>query len=72
MDDQNPNSGSTNRVVKVRKAKYHDFEITVGENETSDEVKANLSEIFPEISHAEVTVDEQGNMTFTVMAGTKG
>ena len=65
----NDNGG---RVAKVRKAKYLDYEINIGTDETPEEVKANLSEIFPEVAHSEVSQDENGNVLFTVMAGTKG
>lgn len=59
-------------VARNRIAKYLDHEIEIGENETPEEVKQNLSEIFPEISHAKYTQHPNGMIEFEVTAGTKG
>ena len=55
-----------------RVAKYLDHEVKIGKDDTVEEVQANLSEIFPEVSHAKASADELGNIQFTVVAGTKG
>ena len=55
-----------------RIAKYLDHEIEIGANETVEEVKQNLSEIFPEISHAKYTQHPNGMIEFEIVAGTKG
>lgn len=61
-------------VVEARNrvAKYLDHEIEIGRDANPEEVRTNLAEIFPEVSHAQVTIDTQGNICFTVVAGTKG
>lgn len=58
--------------TKNRIAKYLDYEVEIGKDETPEEVQSNLSEIFPEVSHAKISQDEQGNICFEVVAGTKG
>lgn len=58
--------------ARNRVAKYLDHEIEIDPGATSEEVQTNLAEIFPEVAHAQVTVDTQGNICFTVVAGTKG
>lgn len=60
------------RVARVRKVKYLEHEIVIGDDETVEQVKANLSEMFPELAHATATEDEEGNIILTVNAGTKG
>ncbi|OGF44764.1 MAG: hypothetical protein A2536_09460 [Candidatus Firestonebacteria bacterium RIFOXYD2_FULL_39_29] len=59
-------------AVKNRIAKYLDYEVEVGNDETPEQVKTNLSEIFPEISHAKYTQHPDGTIEFEVTAGTKG
>jgi hypothetical protein len=59
-------------TTKNRIAKYLDYEVEIGPDATAEEVQSNLSEIFPEVSHAKITQDEQGNICFEVVAGTKG
>lgn len=58
--------------ARNRVAKYLDHEIEIGPDAMPEEVQTNLAEIFPEVAHAQVTVDRQGNICFTVVAGTKG
>ena len=55
-----------------RVAKYLDHEIEIGKDDSPEDVQASLSEIFPEVSHAQVTTDKQNNVCFVVVAGTKG
>ena len=59
-------------TATVRVARYKEYKVVIDENATIDEVRANLAEIFPEIDNAEVDEDINGNLTFTVRAGTKG
>ncbi len=59
-------------VAKNRIAKYLDYEVEVGQEDTPEQVKTNLSEIFPEISHAKYTQHPDGTIEFEVIAGTKG
>ena len=58
--------------TKTRLAKYLDQEIEIESNATPEEVQSSLSEIFPEVAHAQITADKTGNLCFTVVAGTKG
>lgn len=58
--------------TKNRIAKYLEHEIEIGPDATPEEVQSNLAEVFPEIAHAQITEDTQGNICFTVVAGTKG
>ena len=53
-------------------AKYLAHEIIVDSDATIDEVQDAMAEIFPEVAHAECRTDTDGNLTFTVVAGTKG
>ena len=55
-----------------RVAKYLDHEIDIEPGAKPEEVQSNLAEIFPEVSHAQITEDKEGNLCFTVVAGTKG
>lgn len=55
-----------------RLAKYLNHEIIVNADATVSEVQDAMAEIFPEVSHAEARSDEEGNIVFTVVAGTKG
>lgn len=57
----------TNRI-----ARYLEHEVEIGATETVEDVQRNLSEIFPEVSHCKYTQDTQGNITFELVAGTKG
>lgn len=59
-------------VPRNRVAKYLEHEIEIDQNASPEEVQTNLAEIFPEISHAQITQDQRGNLCFTVIAGTKG
>jgi len=59
-------------ATKNRVAKYLDYEIEVDPSATPEEVQSNLSEIFPEVSHAKISQDERGNICFEIVAGTKG
>jgi len=59
-------------VPRNRVAKYLEHEIEIEPSATPEEVQTNLSEIFPEISHAQITQDQRGNLCFTIIAGTKG
>jgi hypothetical protein len=58
--------------TRSRIAKYLDNEIEIGNDATPEEVQSNLAEIFPEVAHAQITEDKEGNLCFTVVAGTKG
>ena len=58
--------------TKNRVAKYLDYELEIDKDATPEDVQSNLSEIFPEVSHAKISQDEQGNICFEVIAGTKG
>jgi len=58
--------------TKNRVAKYLEHEIEIDPSATPEEVQTNLSEIFPEVAHAQITEDKEGNLCFTVVAGTKG
>jgi len=59
-------------MPKNRIAKYLDYEVEVGKDETPEQVKTNLSEIFPEISQAKYPQHPDGTIEFEVIAGTKG
>ena len=56
-----------NRIVK-----YLEHEIEVPSETPIEEVRENLSEIFPEVGHAKAETDPQGNVTFIIVAGSKG
>ena len=58
--------------TRNRIAKYLDHEIEIEPSATPEEVQSNLAEVFPEVAHAEITEDKEGNLCFTVVAGTKG
>lgn len=58
--------------TRNRVAKYLEHEIEIDPSATPEEVQTNLSEIFPEVAHAQITEDKEGNLCFTVVAGTKG
>ena len=59
-------------IAKVRKAKYQDYEVVIKDGDSVDEVREYLSEIFPEVKHAQAETDGDGNITFTLVAGQKG
>lgn len=42
------------------------------ENATVEEIKAAMVSLFPELDRAEAIEDENGNITFSISAGTKG
>ena len=60
------------KIATTRVARYLDHEIEIDKNATAEEVQQSLSEIFPEVAHAQITLDRTGNLCFTVVAGTKG
>jgi len=62
----------THPQTQNRIARYLDHEVRIDQDATPEEVQNNLSEVFPEVAHAKITEDTQGNICFEVVAGTKG
>ena len=58
--------------TKNRVAKYLDYEVEVGTDTSDEEVRDNLATIFPELGNAQMNRDTLGNLSFLVIAGTKG
>jgi len=58
--------------MSSKTAVYKNFTVNVEEGQTVEEVKAALTEIFPELANASVNENESGVITFEIKAGEKG